>query len=115
MHEKNIYNTVMLTIVTMLYVTSLRLIYLIARSSYLYQFSAHHHLTSGKHQTIHCIFEFWFCVCVGVCVFRFRIEMKSHSVCLCLTDFTEHNALKIHLYCCNWHYFLLFHSQIIFH
>ena len=74
MHEKNIYNTVMLTIVTMLYVTSLRLIYLIARSSYLYPFSAHHHLTSGKHQTIHCIFEFWFCSDVYP-----GVEMQDHK------------------------------------
>ena len=58
----------MLTIVTMLYITSLGLIYLIARSSYLCPFPAHHHPTSGKHQASLCICEFWFCVCVGVCV-----------------------------------------------
>lgn len=60
----------MLTIVTMLYITSLGLIYLIARSSYLCPFPAHHHPTSGNHQAILRICEFWFCVwgAVYVCL-----------------------------------------------
>lgn len=105
----------MLAIVTMLYITSLGLIYLIARSSYLCPFPAHHHPPLPANTKLFSVFVSPGFVCVWVCVFRVHIELRSYCVCLCLADFTEHNALKIHPHCCSWHHFLIVHGQIIFH
>ena len=37
-----------------------------------------------------------------------HVFVRSYSICLSLTYFTRHNALKIHPCCCKWQYFLLF-------
>ena len=70
-----IYNTVLLTTVTLLYITSRRLVYLIAGSLYLLTIFTHfthppQHPTSGKHQPVLCFYEF------GL-FFRFHIKVRS--------------------------------------
>ena len=34
---------------------------------------------------------------------------------LCLTDFTQYDALSVHPCCCKWPYFILFKGRVIFH
>ena len=41
--------------------------------------------------------------------------MRPHSICLSLTYFTQHNALKVNLYHSKWKDFLLSHGWVIFH
>lgn len=71
----HIYNRVVLTTVTMLYITSPRLIYFITGSLYLWTPSTHFtHFplsTSGDHPSALCIYElvYWFLVC-----FHFRFH-----------------------------------------
>ena len=36
-------------------------------------------------------------------------------VFLCLTHFTQHNALKVYACCCKWQDFILFYGRVIFH
>ena len=72
-------NTVLLTIVTTLYITSPWLIYFLTRSLYLLipfiHFANSSPSTSGNHQPVLCICDFCFlclfCFCLFVCLFSY--------------------------------------------
>ena len=54
-------------------------------------------------------------VIVIVCsFFRFHIEGPMYiTVFLCLASFTKHNTFQVHLGCCRWQNFILFHGWVI--
>ena len=103
-----VYNIVVLSIVTMQFITSPLLIYFIVGILYLLTPFNHfaHPLppTSGKHKSVPCIYE----------LVLFVFENYTVFVLFCLTHFTWHNALKVNPYHCEWQYFI-FHGWIIFH
>ena len=62
---------------------------------------------SGNHQSVLCIYELRFFGCY--CCFR------SYNICLSLTYFTKHNALKIQSLCCHKLQDLILFNGGIFH
>ena len=59
---------------------------------------------------------FLFCNKFICTFFRNHIYMVSFTfVFLFLSYFTQHDNLKVHLYCCKWHAFLLFYGWVIIH
>lgn len=85
---------ILLITVTVQYIIYPELIHLITRSLYTWPTSPHFpcHLVSDKYHSILCFYELHF--------FRFHILVRSsiNSVYLCLTYFTQHNTLKVHIH-----------------
>ena len=93
-----IYTTILLTIVTMLYITSPGPIYFITGSLYLLTIFTHFtrppHPFSVNHQSVLCIYELIF-----TCLFALFLDStckrdRTVFVFFYLTYFTQHNALK---------------------
>ena len=113
-----IYNIVLLTLGTVLSITSYDLFILLNITSYalfiywrlvpfdfLHPF--HPPLTSGNHLSILCTSEFClFMILDSTCKWDHTV-----FVVFCLTYFTQHNALKVHLCCCKWQNFHLFMAE----
>ena len=58
----------------------------------------------------------WVCSFYVILLYFLDSTCKScHTVVifLCLTYFTEHTALQIHPYCCNWQNFFLFYGWVV--
>ena len=89
-------NTIFLTIVTMLYITSLRLNYSITVSLFLspiHPFSTHYPPTCSNHQSVFWMYELGFLLlffCICICLFdllHLAKALKFHSCCPKLQDF----------------------------
>ena len=54
-------------------------------------------------------------VSICFCFLDSTYKVRSYGICLCLTYFTWHNALRVHPCCCKWQDFLLFYGWVISH
>ena len=108
-----IFDTVLLTLVTKLYVPFPWLIYFITGSLYLFDPL---HPTSDNYQSVLCICElaiFFFLVLFFV--FKFHIWVRSYGFCLSLTYFTQRGTFQVHACCRKWQDFIFFNHRIVFH
>ena len=73
---------------------------------------------SFSQQPSDCFLLVLFCFASSFVSFLFRFKYKGfHTIflLLCLTSFTQYDNLWVHLYCCKWHYFIVFNDSVISH